>query len=181
MRREPAPLAALAMVALISLISAGCGSNAPAETGTASSTAATTVASSAGSKKLTARDKAVKFAECIRAHGVSDFPDPDASNGFEYGVSVTPAVWSTAVDACKDLQPPGSLSAERDPEQEKEALAFARCVREHGVRDFPDPIDGEPLIDTYRIPSSGTDGGMTVLNAAIQTCRDPLAKTAGGR
>jgi len=156
------------VLAMVALISAGCGSNAPSETGPANT-------------KVADRDKAVRFAECIRAHGVSDFPDPDASNGFEYGVSVTPAVWSTAVDACKDLQPPGSLSAERDPEQEKEALAFARCVREHGVRDFPDPIDGEPLIDTYRIPSSGTDGGMTVLNAAIQTCRDPLAKTAGGR
>jgi hypothetical protein len=167
MRRALRP-PVLAMVALIAMISAGCGSNAPSETGDAHT-------------KVTDRDKAVKFAECIRAHGVSDFPDPDASNEFEYGVSVTPAVWTKVVDACKDLQPPGSLSAERNPEQEKEALTFARCVREHGIRDFPDPIDGEPLINTYRIPSSGTDGGMTVLNAAIQKCRDPLAKAAAGR
>ena len=37
MRRTLRPLAVLAMVALISVISAGCGSNAPSETGTASS------------------------------------------------------------------------------------------------------------------------------------------------
>ena len=46
-------------------------------------------APSTPSKKLTARDKAVKFAECMRAHGVSDFPDPDAKGDFDYGVSVT--------------------------------------------------------------------------------------------
>ena len=26
----------------------------------------------------------MKFAECIRAHGVSDFPDPDAKGDFDY-------------------------------------------------------------------------------------------------
>ena len=40
MRRKPRPLAMLALVALIGPISAGCGSNAPSETGTASSTGA---------------------------------------------------------------------------------------------------------------------------------------------
>jgi hypothetical protein len=82
MRTNLRPLAALAVVALIG---AGCGSNAPSETGTGNSS------SSGADTKLTARDKAVKFAECIRAHGVSDFPDPDAKNDFQYGVSVTPA------------------------------------------------------------------------------------------
>ena len=94
MRRELGPLAALAMAALIS---AGCGSNAPSETATATSTGTASSASANGKKKLTARDKAVKFAECIRAHGVSDFPDPDAKNQFQYGVSVSPAVWNKAV------------------------------------------------------------------------------------
>jgi hypothetical protein len=78
------PLVALGLVALISLISAGCGSNAPSETGTASSSgtsSSTGTASSAdtgGTKKATDQDKAVKFAECIRANGVPDFPDPNA-------------------------------------------------------------------------------------------------------
>ena len=90
MSRKLWPLAALVTVALIG---AGC-SNGSAEngntgTGTASSSGTT---SSGANKKLGARDKAVKFAECIRAHGVSDFPDPNAKNQFEYGVSVSPAV-----------------------------------------------------------------------------------------
>jgi hypothetical protein len=158
------PPAALTIVALIGLVGAGCGSNAPSATGTAGS----------ADKKLTARDKAVKFSECIRAHGVSDFPDPDAKNDYQYGVSVTPAVWKQATTACKDLQPPGTLSSKRTPKQQSESLRFAQCIRDNGVKDFPDPVNGEPLINTYKIPSSNRPGGMTILNAAIQTCRDTM-------
>jgi hypothetical protein len=179
------PLAAFAMVALISVISAGCGSSAPSETGTAASSTGT--ASSAGTtssganKKLTARDKAVKFAECIRAHGVRDFPDPNEKNQFQYGVSVTPAVWNKATTACKDLQPPGTLSAKRTPKQQSSALRFAQCVRDNGVKDFPDPVNGEPLIDTTKIPSSNEPGGMTILNAATHKCGGILHLAAGGQ
>ena len=171
MSRRPRPLVALALVALIT---AGCGSSAPSKAATAGSTA------TAGSS-VTAQDKAVKFAECIRAHGVSDFPDPDAKNQFEYGVSVSPAVWRQATTACKDLQPPGTLSGKRTPKQQSASLRFAQCVRDHGVKDFPDPVNGEPLIDTYKIPSSNEPGGMTILNAAIQSCRSGLGRAAGGQ
>jgi hypothetical protein len=54
------------------LISAGC-SNTSAETETGSSTS---------SKNATDRDEAVKFAECLRENGVSDFPDPNAASEF---------------------------------------------------------------------------------------------------
>jgi hypothetical protein len=172
MSRTRRPAAALALIALIS---AGCGSNAPSETGTAGSSG------SGGTKQATDRDTGVKFAECMRGNGVSDFPDPNAKGEFEYGVSVTPAVFSKAVAACKDLQPPGSLSSERSPEQESEALRFAQCVRANGVKDFPDPVNGEPLINTYRIPSSNQPGGMTILNAATSKCRASLDKAAGGQ
>ena len=175
MSRRLRPLAALAMVALISVISAGCGSN--GNTGTAAAPAP----SSGANKKLTARDKAVKFAECIRAHGVSDFPDPNAKNEFEYGVSVTPAVWKQATTACKDLQPPGTLSAKRTPKQQSASLRFAQCIRDNGVKDFPDPVNGEPLVDTYKIPSSNRPGGMTILNAAMQKCGNVLGEAAGGQ
>jgi hypothetical protein len=191
MSRKLWPLAALAAVALIG---AGC-SNGSAEngntgTGTASSSGPTSstrsasstgTASSGANKKLTARDKAVKFAECIRAHGVSDFPDPNAKNQFEYGVSVSPAVWTRATTACKDLQPPGTLSAKRTRKQQSAALRFAQCVRDHGVKDFPDPVNGEPLVNTYKIPSSNRPGGMTILNAAMHACRGVLGLAAGGQ
>ena len=178
MSRTPRPLAVLAMVTLISVTIAGCGSNAPSETGTASSSGS---AGSGADKKLTARDKAVKFAECIRAHGVSDFPDPNEKNQFEYGVSVAPTVWKQATTACKDLQPPGTLSGKRTPKQQSASLRFAQCIRDNGVKDFPDPVNGEPVIDTYKIPSSNRPGGMTILNAAVQKCRNVLGEAVGGQ
>ena len=170
MTRTLRPLAALAMVAMVAVISAGCGGTGSAGTGSSGSNGAATT-----------REKAVKFSECMRENGVSDFPDPNASGEFVYGASVSPAVFKKAVDACKDLQPPGTLSAKRSPKQQEEGLTFAQCMRENGVKDFPDPVNGEPLVDTTRIPSSATNGGMTILNAAMQKCRDLLAKAAAGQ
>jgi hypothetical protein len=181
MKRTLRPLAALALVALISLSSAGCGSNAPSETGAASSSSTASSSGTGGTKKLTARDKAVKFAECIRAHGVSDFPDPNEKNQFEYGVSVSGPVWNKATTACKDLQPPGTLSGKRTPKQQSASLRFAQCIRDNGVKDFPDPVNGEPLVNTYKIPSSNRPGGMDILNAAMQKCGKLLGEAAGGQ
>ena len=96
---------------MVALIGAGC-SNAPAETGTASSS----------DSSATDRDKAVKFAECMRDNGVSEFPDPDASgeltiDGVVNGSSLDPssAAWKQAIGACKDLQPPGFTGAQAEP------------------------------------------------------------------
>ena len=113
--------------------------------------------------------------------GVPHFPDANAKGEFVFGIDVTPTVWQRAVNACKALQPPGTLSAKRTPKQQTASLRFAQCMRENGVRDFPDPANGEPLINTYRIPSSKTSGGMSILNAAVQRCRSVLAEAATGQ
>jgi hypothetical protein len=113
-------LAALALVALISLIGAGRGSNAPSETGTASSSGSATSAGSARSAS-TAPEKAVKFAECMRNNGVSGFPDPNAPGQFAYGIKrgsplgPSTAAWKTAISACKTLETNGLVGAQGDP------------------------------------------------------------------
>jgi hypothetical protein len=164
-------LAALAVVALVAPISA-CGSSAPAGSGSSSTASSNNTASK--------REKGVRFAECMRSNGVGDFPDPNANGEFVYGVSVTPAVFQKAVTACKALQPPGSLSAQRSPKQQSLALKFAQCVRNDGVNDFPDPVNGQPLIDTTKIPSSNSPGGMSILNAATHKCGGLLQLAASG-
>jgi hypothetical protein len=187
MTRTLRPLVALTLAGLIGLVSAGCGSNTSSTTGSAgsaSSTDATSSADTTGSgadKKLTKQEKAVKFAECMRANGVPHFPDPDPNGDSNFGVDVTREVWLKAVDACKALKPPGALSSKRTPREQSASLRFAQCVRDHGVKDFPDPVNGEPLIDTYKIPSSNKPGGMTILNAATQSCGGVLKESAGGQ
>ncbi len=119
----------------------------------------------------------MKFAECMRANGVSAFPDPDASgeltiDGIANGSSLdtsSPA-FEHALAACKDLEPPGFTGTRATPQQRTARLEFARCVRDNGVPDFPDPAPNGPLVDTNRIPSAATTGGLSALNAAMQNC-----------
>jgi hypothetical protein len=167
----PRPLAALALATLICLTGAGCGSDTPSGTGAADT----------GGQKSSDRDQAVKFSACMRENGVSDFPDPDAKNDFDYGISVSDTVWTTAVKACKEFQPPGTLSADRSAAEQAAGLRLARCIRENGVTDFPDPVNGEPLIDTNKIPSTDRKGGMAVLNAAMKKCADVSEEATGQR
>jgi len=168
MRRKRWPPAALALTPMVILISA-CGSSAPAGSGGADNTVANA-------------QKAVKFAECMRSNGVSDFPDPGASgaltiDGIANGSSLdtsSPA-FTQAISTCKDLEPAGFMGSARSPRQTRAALELAQCIRAHGVPDFPDPTNGQPLIDTNRIPSAAEPGGMSILEAAMQKCSDDAA------
>jgi hypothetical protein len=169
MSRTLWPLAALAMIAVIV---AGCG-NGSAGTG------------SGGNSTATPREKAVKFAECMRANGVRAFPDPNASGALTIdavangsSLDTSSVAFKQALNACKDLEPPGFTGHERNAQEQSAALKFAQCIRDSGVKDFPDPVKGEPLVDTRRIPSTATKGGMSILKAAMQKCR-PYAYEAG--
>jgi hypothetical protein len=172
MSRKLRPLATLAVVALIG---AGC-SNAASETD-----------SSGGNTNATNRAKGMKFAKCMRDNGVSEFPDPDASGGLTIdgvlnGSSLDPSTpaWKEAIGACKELEPPGFTGDHEVSDEEQEArLEFAQCIRDNGVEDFPDPARNAPLVNTNLIPSAATSDGMSILNAAMQKCRDLGPKAAG--
>lgn len=160
MNRALWPLAALALIAVIV---AGCGSG-PAGTG-------------GGNGAATVREKAVKFAECMRVNGVSRFPDPSASgsytiDGVVNGSSLDPnsAAFKQAINACRSLEPPGFTGPKVTSKQLTARLKFAQCIRDNGVPDFPDPTANGPIVDTNRIPSSSTNGGMAALNAAMRKC-----------
>jgi hypothetical protein len=176
MSRTRRPLAALALIAMVALISA-CGSSAPAETGTGSG------ANHTGANA----QKGVKFAECMRSNGVSKFPDPSAgkltidaiANGSSLDTS-SPA-FTQALSACKDLEPAGFTGTKRSSQQQSAALTFAQCIRASGVKDFPDPIPNGPLVDTNRIPSAATSSGMSILNAAMYKCRGAAAAAGATR
>jgi hypothetical protein len=170
MSRTRWPLAALALIAMAALISA-CGSSAPAETGSGSS---------GGNSTATNRETAVTFAECMRDHGVSEFPDPSASgvftvDGIINGSSLDPSTpaWKRAIGACKDLEPPGFMGRKRSAQEQEAALKFAECMRNNGMPDFPDPTPNEPLIDTSRIASAAGRGARSIpgFQAEADKCR----------
>ena len=175
MSRKLRPLAALALIAIVVPISA-CGSSAPAGG-----------SSGAGNNTATNHEKAVKFTECMRHNGVSAFPDPPASgeltiDGVANGSSLDPssAAFKQAISACKDLEPPGFTGQKATPQQMAARLKFAQCMRDNGVKDFPDPTPNGPLLDTTRIPSlAGRDPRSDpALNAAMQKCGE-FAAAAG--
>ena len=174
MRRTLRPLAGFALIAMVALISA-CGSSAPAPSG------------GGGNNTAANAQKAVKFAECMRSNGVSQFPDPGASgkltiDGVVNGSSLDPntPAFKQAISACKDLEPAGFMGQKATPRQMNARLKFAQCMRDNGVKDFPDPIPNGPLIDTNRIPSlAGKDPRSDPgLNASMHKCRD-FAASAG--
>ncbi|MCW2757111.1 MAG: hypothetical protein JWO46_857 [Nocardioidaceae bacterium] len=160
----------LAALAVIALITTGC-SKAPAETGNGSSTT---------------HDKAMKFAACMRDNGISAFPDPDASGALTVdeiangsAVDTSSPAWTKALAACKDLEPAGFTGRARSAEQQEYALKFAQCIRDNGVKDFPDPTRDGPLVDTNRIPSTAGSGGMSTLDAAMKKCGAVYADKLG--
>jgi hypothetical protein len=161
---------AFAGLVLVSVISVGC-SSAPKASG-----GSTATGGSSSSGGTSTRDKAVKFAECMRQNGISGFPDPDASGSLTVdaiangsGIDTESAAWKAALGACQSLQPAGFTGTGRTAKQQKAALKFAQCVRDNGVKDFPDPTPDSPLIDTTRIPSV-QNGDLTALNAAMRSC-----------
>jgi hypothetical protein len=163
------------MVALIS----GCGSSAPAQTGGGNG---------GGNNAATNHTKAMRFAECMRHNGVSEFPDPSASSqftidGIANGSSLdtsTPA-FTQALGACRKLEPAEFTGSKRSTEQQGAGLKFAQCIRNDGVPDFPDPTPNGPLVDTNRIPSAATSSGMSILNAAMHKCGSLVAAIVGSR
>ena len=168
------PLRPLAALAIVALIGAGCSGN----------------GSSGGSTNATNRDKAMKFAACMRENGVSAFPDPNASgeltiDGIANGSSLDPstAAFTKAIGACRDLEPGGFMGHKRSAQEQQHGLEFAQCMRDDGVRDFPDPTKDGPLIDTSRIPSAAGRGAHSIpgFQATVEKCRDALAGALEGQ
>jgi hypothetical protein len=89
--------------------------------------------------------KAVAYSQCMRAHGVPNFPDPDSKGN----ILTTPAdhlaqgspQFVSANKACQHLLPKsGPLTAAQQRQLTSQALKFVACMRAHGLPDMPDPV-----------------------------------------
>lgn len=92
----------------------------------------------------------LKFSQCMRAHGISDFPDP-TGGGIELrggpGTDLDPQnpQFRAAQAACAKDMPGADLTPAQKAAANAKALKFAQCMRAHGEPDFPDP-DGQGVI-----------------------------------
>jgi hypothetical protein len=118
---------------------------------------------------------AVAFARCMRSNGVPNWPDPSSSGMFDKSKLTSQQLGAStsrvqaAQRACNHLLPNGGSgpNAAQLQQEKAQGLSFSRCVRAHGVPNFPDPDS------TGRIPdpaSVGIDQGAPKFEAANQAC-----------
>src|SRR4051794_5924864 len=147
-------------------------------------------ASTAQNRQAANRKAMLDYARCMREHGVN-MPDPQFNGGRVTmqagGKNTNPDTMRAADAACKkytDAIKPPELSADQKEEFKKAALANARCMREHGIKNFPDPTFDENGGAQIRI-GRGTgldpdDPKMKTAMAACQSTMPGLGKTDTG-
>ena len=91
----------------------------------------------------------IKFSDCMRSHGVPNFPDPSPGGGIQIGsgsgIDPQSPAFQSAQNVCSKLMPGGGpgrgpVSASRKLEMVK----LAQCMRKHGLTMFPDPTATPP-------------------------------------
>jgi hypothetical protein len=87
----------------------------------------------------------LKFARCMQAHGITNFPD---SGGISINSGIDPnsAQFQAAQRACQSLLPGLAQTPSQKAAANTAALKFAQCMRSHGIPNFPDP-NGQGVID----------------------------------
>ena len=116
-----------------------------------------------------------ELARCVRDNGMPDLPDPQIdSNGQPHFPEGTPEPPERARRACQPIADrlPGTRRETRPPANISVQLRFARCMREHGLTDFPDPeADG-----TCRF--AGTGAGRELYGPRADKQPTPLFSAA---
>jgi hypothetical protein len=112
----------------------------------------------------------------MRAHGVSNFPDPNSAGGglqlSGSAINTQSPAFGSAQSACQKLLPggrpgPGAHTATRI----KQGVKLAECMRAHGLRSFPDPTTSAP--STLPAPNAvflgGPDGSFSLTASMVQS------------
>lgn len=142
----PARCAALGRSVVFAGVACGALVTTACSTGTAhprvaqlsTSTSASTIS---GSAKTAASPLA--HAECMRSHGLPDFPDPGPIHiDVRTHPDLDPAspVFVAAQKACLSLEPAGPTGNTVSPQLQAAALAYSACMRSHGYPNFADPV-----------------------------------------
>ncbi|MFJ6571666.1 hypothetical protein ACIQNU_30095 [Streptomyces sp. NPDC091292] len=144
LRRHGAPAALLVALALALT---GCGGGGEDDG----------VASAGGDKKggssakpsLDPDQQGIKFAQCLRKQGLDvDDPKPGGGIGIKGGGEnpMSKAEIDKAMEACKEFEPQRTApdGSGKIPDTMRK---YAKCMRDEGVEEFPDPKSGGIQLD----------------------------------
>jgi hypothetical protein len=170
-------LVAIALFGAGLLLLAGCGTTSSsagvASLGRTSSSVpaggtATTLPSGANAQKHF--DDALKYSQCMRSHGVADFPDPNTGGGISIssgsGIDPSSPQFQAAGKACRRYFPAPHLSQAQIAQHEESLLKFARCMRKNGAPNYPDP----KFAANGAVTEGGLDPNLPNLQAAANAC-----------
>jgi hypothetical protein len=171
----------VALLIALAVTLAACGGGSP----TSGSSTTTAVASSGGSGSSgasnSAEQQALKYAQCMRSHGVTNFADPTPGKSVgigESGIDTNSPTYQAAASACQQYQPTAGNNGDQGPSSQVQSqqLKFAECMRKHGVPNFPEGSSGS---GPQNITSYGIDPNSPTFQAANQACSSLLPSSGG--
>jgi hypothetical protein len=164
----------LGLLLALALAVAACGSGGKGK-GVASLGSATSTTNAgggnAGGEASYDLQQALVFTRCMRQHGY-DMPDPQME-GNNVGLQLPnyqgqrAPKFQAAWQACRRYAPNGGQPQRPSAEDRQQALAFARCMRQHGI-NMPDPRITADDVDQQGSPGMRKDDPR--LRAAEQAC-----------
>lgn len=161
-------LVAVAILAIgAALVLAACGGG-----GSPQGAAGGSTSGNGSSQASTSGSGALKFAECMRAHGISNFPDPPSSGGPQQapsGLSPNSPQFLSAESACAHYEKGGNPAS--NPQNQQQLLKYAQCMRTHGVTNFPDPNSSGGFSSS---PGSNLNPNSSQFQSAMQVCQSLL-------
>jgi hypothetical protein len=113
------------------------------------------------------------YAVCMRSHGAPAYPDPVQAPGGVWTFLSTPGSEvndppAAAAKACQKLAPKqSSLPAAAIRAAVQQGLKMAKCMRAHGISDYPDPTTEGGGVSIQR----PADANTPQFKAAQQACR----------
>lgn len=120
----------------------------------------------------------LRFSECMRAHGLPDFPDPSAGGGIHLaiapgsGIDPRSPAFQSAQRSCKHLLPGGGPRGRISESQKITLIKHAECMRANGVPGYPDPrFPPGGGIETFIGPDA--NAGSPAFQHAMKACGGP--------
>lgn len=166
-------------VLLISMaVALAACSGGPSGSDPTSTTAASSGSSNSSGASNSVTQEALRYAQCMRSHGVTNFADPVAGKAQPIGgsgIDTSSPTYQAAASACQRYQPTAGNGVQGGPTPGAQTaqLKFAECMRSHGVTNFPEGSGnsggGQQSLSQY-----GIDTNSPTFQSANQACSSLL-------